>query len=204
MALKTFVKINHITNLTDARYCAGMTVNLLGFCINPEDPNFVSPEEFEEITGWLSGVEFVGETSGISDEELREKLAKYPGITWVEHDRLNQLLSLSDLGLSFIYKCGLDEINHLDLELEEKLGSKSIYLHLTKIESAIEKEEEIRRISDKFPVIIADGFNPNDVVEIVDDLPIYGISLNGGTEIKAGLRDFEQMAEILEALEIED
>ncbi|GMQ23992.1 hypothetical protein Aoki45_06740 [Algoriphagus sp. oki45] len=204
MALKTFVKINHITNLTDARYCSGMTVNLLGFCINPEDPNFVSPEEFEEITGWLSGVEYVGESSGLPDEELREKLAKYPGITWVEHDRLNQLLSLSDLGLSFIYKCNLDEINHLDQELKEKLGPKSIYLHLTNIESAIEKQAEIRRLSEKFQVILADGFNPNDVVEITEELPIYGISLNGGTEIKAGLRDFDQMAEILEALEFED
>ncbi|MFT7424854.1 MAG: phosphoribosylanthranilate isomerase, partial [Algoriphagus sp.] len=31
MALRTFVKINGITNLTDARYCSGMYVDLLGF-----------------------------------------------------------------------------------------------------------------------------------------------------------------------------
>ncbi|GMQ28466.1 phosphoribosylanthranilate isomerase [Algoriphagus confluentis] len=204
MALKTFVKINHINNLTDARYCAGMTVNLLGFCLNSEDPNFVSPEEFQEITGWLSGVEFVGETAGIPEEEIRILLDKYPGLSWVEHDRLDTLLSLNDLGLPLIYQCDLDEINHLDLELEEKLGQRSLYLHLTNIESAFQKQKEIQVLSDKFPVILADGFHPNDVLEVIGTLPVYGISLKGGTEIKAGLRDFDQMADILEALEIED
>ena len=204
MALKTFVKINQINNLTDARYCAGMTVNLLGFCINPENPHYVSPEEFEEITGWLSGVEFVGEISGISVEEIRNQLAKYSGLTWVEHNRLEELIPLSDLGLSLIYKCHLDEINHLDLELEEKLGSNTLYLHLSEIDAVKEKEEEIRVLAEKFPVILADGFHADDVVEVIEDLPIYGISLNGGTEIKTGLRDFDQMADILEALEIEE
>ena len=122
----------------------------------------------------------------------------------MEHNRLDELIPLSDLGLSLIYKCHLDEINHLDLELEEKLGSKALYLHLSKIDAAKEKEEEIRVLAEKFPVILADGFHADDVVEIVEDMPIYGISLNGGTEIKAGLRDFDQMADILEALEIED
>jgi phosphoribosylanthranilate isomerase len=31
MPLKTFVKVGCITNLSDARYCAGMGVDMLGF-----------------------------------------------------------------------------------------------------------------------------------------------------------------------------
>ena len=122
----------------------------------------------------------------------------------MEHNRLEELIPLSDLGLSLIYKCHLDEINHLDLELEEKLGSNTLYLHLSEIDAVKEKEEEIRVLAEKFPVILADGFHADDVVEVIEDLPIYGISLNGGTEIKTGLRDFDQMADILEALEIEE
>lgn len=39
MALKTFVKISGVNNLSDARYCAGMGVNQLGF--NIEDKHLI-------------------------------------------------------------------------------------------------------------------------------------------------------------------
>ena len=61
MALKTFVKISAINNLSDARYCAGMGVDMLGFALEPTNPDSISPEKYTEIIGWLSGVKFVGE-----------------------------------------------------------------------------------------------------------------------------------------------
>ena len=42
--LKTQVKVSSITNLSDARYCAGMGVDLLGFPIQE-----ISLEKFTEI-----------------------------------------------------------------------------------------------------------------------------------------------------------
>ncbi len=36
MALKTIVKVGNITNLSDARYCAVMGVDMLGFCLNKQ------------------------------------------------------------------------------------------------------------------------------------------------------------------------
>ncbi|WP_332910561.1 hypothetical protein [Algoriphagus boritolerans] len=42
MALSTFVKINSVTNLTDARYGAGMYVDLLGFDLDDSSQNFMS------------------------------------------------------------------------------------------------------------------------------------------------------------------
>ena len=53
MALKTFVKVSGINNLSDARYCSGMEVNQLGFSIEPSSPNYTDPEKFKEIKGWL-------------------------------------------------------------------------------------------------------------------------------------------------------
>ncbi|MFT6971874.1 MAG: phosphoribosylanthranilate isomerase, partial [Roseivirga sp.] len=64
MALKTFVKVSGINNLSDARYCAGMGVNQVGFEIEEGSPNYVDQQSFKEIKGWLSGVEFVGEING--------------------------------------------------------------------------------------------------------------------------------------------
>lgn len=77
MALKTFVKISEVSNLSDARYCAGMTVNLMGFDLKKDDPAYVSPENFMELTGWLSGVEFVGEYGNASEDTIKASIRDY-------------------------------------------------------------------------------------------------------------------------------
>jgi phosphoribosylanthranilate isomerase len=43
MALKCFVKVGNVTNLSDARYCAGMGVDLLGFPVDAAQPGPVAP-----------------------------------------------------------------------------------------------------------------------------------------------------------------
>ena len=44
MSLQTFVKVGEITNLSDARYCAGMGVDLLGFNVVENTPGYVDSE----------------------------------------------------------------------------------------------------------------------------------------------------------------
>ena len=56
--LKTKVKVSSIENLSDARYCAGMGVEWLGF------PLAMPVEKLEEIRNWLAGVQIVGECIG--------------------------------------------------------------------------------------------------------------------------------------------
>ena len=56
MALSTFVKIDGVTNLSDARYCAGMYVDVLGFNLEESSQKFLNPTQYEEITGWVSGL----------------------------------------------------------------------------------------------------------------------------------------------------
>jgi hypothetical protein len=62
--LKTKVKVSSIENLSDARYCAGMGVEWLGF------PLAMPLEKFAEIRNWLAGVQIVGEASGLKPEEI--------------------------------------------------------------------------------------------------------------------------------------
>ena len=206
MALQTFVKINHVTNLTDARYCAGMMVDLLGFCLDPNSSNFISPEHFKEISGWVSGVEFVGEFSYEPSLDILEVLKGYPEIKWIEYNRLAELEELVNQGYSLIYKSDLKEIIHLEPEVSDLLSRLGMYLHID-AESTTLTESEIESIKDltqKCKVILGKGINPENVLSITQDLGLFGLSLDGGKEIKAGLRDFDQMAEVLEKLEIED
>src|SRR5690349_969235 len=69
MALKTLVKVGKISNLSDARYCAGMNVDLLGFRVVTGQDHYVSPELFKEIRGWFTGPAIVAEAYGIQKNE---------------------------------------------------------------------------------------------------------------------------------------
>jgi phosphoribosylanthranilate isomerase len=206
MALKTFVKINHVTNLTDARYCSGMMVDLLGFSLTEEDSNYIAPDRFKEITGWVSGVEFVGEFTGKNKNEILEVLKDYPNINWIESDRLETLEALADQGYSLIYKTRLKEIIHLEPQVSDLVSKLGIILSiLPETENLTESEKEsISSLCPKCKVILGGGIDAENVLNLVNELKLYGVSLEGGQEIKTGLRDFDLMAEVLEKLEIED
>ena len=77
MALSTIVKMSSINNLSDARYCAGMGVDLMGFCIDPTKSDFLTPLQFKEINGWISGVKAVAEIETIPVAEAKDKLKDY-------------------------------------------------------------------------------------------------------------------------------
>jgi phosphoribosylanthranilate isomerase len=64
------VKISNVTNLSDARYCAGMGVEMLGFSIDEDSPNYISPKKFEDICSWLAGVTLVAETAQTNAESI--------------------------------------------------------------------------------------------------------------------------------------
>ena len=63
--LRTKVKISAVTNLSDARYCAGMGVEWIGFSMDT-----VPAEKYGEIRGWLAGVQVVGETDAPDAETV--------------------------------------------------------------------------------------------------------------------------------------
>ena len=48
MGLKLSVKIGDVTNLSDARYAAGMGVDYIGFNVDTNSTNFVTATKFNE------------------------------------------------------------------------------------------------------------------------------------------------------------
>ena len=54
-----------------------MMVDLLGFDLNPSSENYISPELFNDITQWVSGVSFVGEFGGAKSDEISNIIGSY-------------------------------------------------------------------------------------------------------------------------------
>ena len=206
MALSTFVKIDGVTNLSDARYCAGMYVDVLGFNLEESSQKFLNPTQYEEITGWVSGFEFAAEFETEEADIIQLKLEKYPNITWIQHQRLDTLLKLKDTGKNLIFQADIAELAHIESQVAEKLQSEGVYLLLKADHEKLNKDEltTISILAKSIQVILGSGISAFNVKKLVDDLGLFGISLEGGEEIKPGLKDFDELADILEELEVED
>ena len=205
MALKTKVKINRITNLTDARYCSGMYVDILGFCLEKGSPHFVSPTQFQEITGWISGIDYAAEFAEEDAYTIERTLAEYPGITWIESGDLETLVQLNSLGKTLIYRVKIEELDTL-LPKTDLLREHEITLHLTSINKSLSIDNEfiINKLSSQLNLFLGAGITPEKANSLCELPGLFGFALDSGDEIKPGLRDFDQLAAILENLELED
>ena len=205
MALKTKVKINRITNLTDARYCSGMYVDILGFSLVEGSPHYVSPTQFQEITGWISGIDYAAEFADLDAYSIERLLADYPSITWIESEDLDALVQLAPLGKKLIYRVKLEGLDTL-LPKIAFLQEHEITLHITSTNKSlsIDNESSINHFFNQLNVFLGAGITPSNASSLVELPGLYGLSLDGGDEIKPGLRDFDQLAAILENLEVED
>lgn len=189
MSLKTKVKAGNITNLSDARYCAGMGVDWLSF---PAD--VVNPVTFKEITNWVSGPQFVLE---VTETTLVGSITEYAvdtlEIASTQLDLINHFSTMEWMIRLPLSSWGeqknkllpyADKINYLVLELDNQ------------------DLQIIADITAHFKVLI----NSTDTLELdrLLTLPISGINVAGENELKPGLKDFERLSSILEELEIMD
>ncbi len=205
MALKTKVKINRITNLTDARYCSGMYVDILGFCLEKGSAHYVSPTQFQEITGWISGIDYAGEFSDLDAYSIERILGDYSNLTWIESEDLDTLLQLKPLGKNLIYRVKREELDTL-LPKVGFLQEHEITLHVTSVNKSIVIDNEliINKFLSQINLFLGTGITPANAKKLCELPGLYGFALDGGDEIKPGLRDFDQLAAILESLEVED
>lgn len=78
MPLKSLVKVSHLSNLSDARYCAGMGVDMLGFSAVPGAPHYLTPSTFQDIRGWVAGPRITAEIySASSVAEIESVIQHY-------------------------------------------------------------------------------------------------------------------------------
>jgi phosphoribosylanthranilate isomerase len=207
MALNKLVKLSHVTHLSDARYGAGMGVSLMGFPLDIHAADFVSPEKFAAITEWLAGVEFVGEFENATLLEIEETLRNYK-LDYLQVSNLKMLPFLQELRLPIIAKMNIERQEPIYMPLSSyKDNLKYLLLESSKDEKTPLSDKEIQmiqKIAENFPVLLGYGITKENVSEILTQIPLQGIALKGSEEIKAGYKDFDDLAEILEQIEIDD
>lgn len=204
--LKTFVKISNVTNLSDARYCAGMGVDMLGFSVDEASNNYITPKKYAEIRAWIAGVKLVAESAGTDPVKLLATLADY------EFDALqvedpNLLLYLkSELDKPLLLRVDVDhyEADELDA-LMGRYAAEATYFLLESeqnIPLTDEWRDYLRALSRDYSILLGFGLeNEKVVAESIVSAEIKGIALRGSEEIRPGYKDFGSLMDILESLD---
>lgn len=197
MALKTMVKVGEISNLSDARYCAGMNVDMLGFRVVEGQPHYVSPELFKEIRGWFSGPAIVAEVYGIQKGGDLQAIVQNYLPDFIELG-LQDLLKIHSPYSTFLLSTTYEEV------LANEAAIAPFRVQISKIivpaSTDLKAVEELAR---SYKVILRlDAETSIDTV--LTNSSIKGIALQGTPEEKPGLKNYDQLAEILEKLEVED
>ncbi len=197
MALKTLVKVGKISNLSDARYCAGMSVDMLGFSVINGHDHYVSPELFKEIRGWFTGPAVVAEAYGIDKHEdlapiIQNYLPDFIEGSFADVKKLHSAFA------AYILSTTYEEIK----AHEDELGIYRAQIAFVIIPAST-PVEQIEALSREYKILLQiDSSNPDDA--LLHNTHIKGIALQGSAEDRPGLKNYDGLASILERLEAED
>lgn len=190
MALKTLVKVGNISNLSDARYCAGMGVDMLGFTVVEGQPHYIPPKLYQDLRGWVAGPTFVAGLYGLkSTEDLQSILEDYkPDYLEVSIPELKIIPSSVQQHLIVRLE------SRSELEIIKPFGKRIQYVVVDETNSHV-----IQDIAKHFPVILT--LQTRSGLDLLETNEVKGIALSGSPEIRPGFKDYGDLADVLEQLE---
>lgn len=191
MPLKTTVKVSHISNLGDARYCAGMGVEMLGFRVIPGVEDYMPSDVFQDIRGWIAGPAIVAEIYGLSGaNQIKEVIQKYSPdyfeLSLEEYRTFARELPLPCI----VYLADRKQVS--EMRTDENISHAVVDADLTCQDIASLKVPVFTKIT-----------APDQLKDMINAECYKGVVLECPREIRPGITNYEQLGAILEALEDE-
>ena len=208
---RTRVKICGITRLEDARYCAAMGADYLGFVQHPESPRYVAPATAKEIIEWSVGPEPVGV---FVNREADEVIAtcEAGGFTHAQlhgHETPETCEAVRAAGLNVIKAFGVvsdaasEQVRAL---VEPYLGVVDYLLldtHDTSLWGGTGESFNWRLARDlatDVPLFLAGGISADNVAEAIDTMRPFAVDLSSSVEEAPGVKDFDKLGAFFDAV----
>ncbi len=206
MSLKTLVYIRNVDNLSDARYCAGMGADLIGFKLDPQGMKGLSSKQYSEIINWLSGIRVVGEFGESSFEVIKEHIDQYkPDLLLIRDPE--EVHNYSTLGIPLILSINMHGLNIDEIRSTMNFCTGTVEYFLLETSDgkadAVQYENDIITYSETYPLLLGFGVTKENVDDILEKWSLAGISLQGSEEIRPGYKDYDDLADILEEIEMD-
>lgn len=207
MALLTSVLVRGINNLSDARYCAGMGADYLTFRLDPALPGAVTPELVQELSGWVAGVQLVGEFGALPAEQINA-LASRCGLHAVLLHGLRRPEEMAELAVPALVLVGwIPDMLPEDVDNRFRMMAPHVAgFVFAELPPQPLTEAQLARLTEQarlYPIWLAPGFAPASLPQLLNSVQPQGLVLEGGDEIRPGVRDFSEMEAVFEELEID-
>lgn len=205
MALRTSVIVNGINNLSDARFCAGMGVDIISFNLKLDSPERIQAGPLKEIIGWVAGVQLAGEFERARPELINELASEF-GLDLIQLDIPYLIDEIEEINRPVIQKVFINK-DTVESELLEMMELYAPFVHSFLIYSndfeAIDETniKFLRELASRFTVYLGFGLSKKNISNALKKISPAGIGLQGGHEIKPGLKDFDELQEIFEEIE---
>jgi phosphoribosylanthranilate isomerase len=190
--------IRGINNLSDARYCAGMGADKLTFVLDPGLPNHLDAKTVKELAGWIAGVELIGEFDQLSAPEINA-LAAECSLDAVLLRSHRTATDLAEIAPPVYYELHADEL----AAGPDSLRIIPVGFVLEMAAEATADTAALTALATRQPLWLGPGLHPERAYELAKQLPLAGLSFPSGDEVKPGLRDFDQLEAVFEALEVD-
>ncbi|GGF08433.1 hypothetical protein [Hymenobacter cavernae] len=205
MALIIPVLVRGINNLSDARYCAGMGADGLIFTLDPSLPGAIDVATVKELAGWVAGVELIGEFGASMPVSGINRLVEECGLQRVA------LRQLPGSPLSVPVLLHVPVFALLDGRFTEEVRAQYAALFpagfelTTTLDSSLSATllPALANHAQQMPLWLRGAIAPESVRALLEEVRPTGLILEGGDEIKPGLRDFTELESVFEALEEE-
>ncbi|UYZ64110.1 beta/alpha barrel domain-containing protein [Hymenobacter weizhouensis] len=205
MSLLVPVMVRGINNLSDARYCAGMGADSLTFRLDPALTEALTPEAVQELSGWVAGVQLIGEFDTLPVADI-SAVVQQCGLHAVLLHRRRPAHELAQLPVPALRLLPwVPDMLPEDVDLRfRELASHHHGFVLAAPPTPLPTPADLVRLTEQartYPLWLSAGYAPTTLRDFVELVQPAGIVLEGGDEIKPGLRDFDEMEAVFEQLE---
>lgn len=196
---KPQIKLSNVSNLSDARWAAAAGIDYISFCFDPNSSDFIPPIKAKEIIDWVSGPRVIAEFGNNSIQEITDITT----LLTIDLIAVNNTLlpdELKELGLDYIKIIDVGILNEEQVNTELSAYKDAYAFEL--ISSSINYDcNFLAQIGSTHHILWALDITVQSVKNIIDSFNVKGICLKGGTEEKPGYKDFDDLADLVEAIQ---
>lgn len=201
------VKICGITDLADARYCAGAGADYLGFIQYEKSPRYVAPETAKAIIEWVYGPEpvgvFVNETA-----EAVNRIAADAGFAYVQLHGNEPPEVCAEVerpvikAVPVVHDASPEQLRHIMEPYAEHVAYFLLDTHKTNYWGGTGESFNWRlakELARDVPLFLAGGIGAHNVEEAVRTMQPAGVDLSSSVERAPGKKDVDKLADFFEA-----
>ena len=198
---KITVKICGLTNLEDARFCAGAGADFLGFIQYPKSPRYVAPEVAAAIIAWVYGPEPVGVFVN-EDADTVNRVAERANFALVQlhGDEPPEFCARIERPVIKAFRIPPEAtVDQLRRQMEPYREHAAYFLLDTHHPTlwggtgATFNWQHARTLAAAFPILLAGGIRTENVEEAVRSVRPLGVDLSSSLEAYPGKKDLDKM-----------